>query len=155
MNKLFKDFGKKVKKYRKAKGYSTSEIAGRLGVSVGLINNIENGKTDTFKLELLVNLSKELDIPINTFLKSTPIEIKHLIINSHSTNVIIDQLDHISDETISYIVHHINILNSYFIDSISQHDYSKESIETISNHIIEQFHFIEKMNSLTETNPAV
>lgn len=64
MNKLVIDAGNLIKYKRKAKGYSTQELAKLLEVSPGLINNIENAKNDTFNLELLYKISSILDIPV-------------------------------------------------------------------------------------------
>ena len=68
MNKLTINAGNLIKYKRKAKGYSTQELAKLLDVSPGLINNIENAKTDTFNLELLYKISSTLDIPITDIL---------------------------------------------------------------------------------------
>ena len=64
MNKLVFNTGKLIKYKRKVKGYSTQELAKLLDVSPGLINHIENAKTDTFNLELLYKVSSTLDIPV-------------------------------------------------------------------------------------------
>ncbi|WP_142419115.1 helix-turn-helix transcriptional regulator [Clostridium tertium] len=68
MNKLTINAGNLIKYKRKVKGYSTQELAKLLDVSPGLINNIENAKTDTFNLELLYKISSTLDIPITDIL---------------------------------------------------------------------------------------
>lgn len=68
MNKLVIDAGKLIKYKRKVKGYSTQELAKLLDVSPGLINNIENAKTDTFNIELLYKISSTLDIPVTDIL---------------------------------------------------------------------------------------
>lgn len=68
MNKLTINAGNLIKYKRKVKGYSTQELAKLLDVSPGLINNIENAKTDTFNLDLLYKISSTLDIPITDIL---------------------------------------------------------------------------------------
>ncbi|CDF58285.1 helix-turn-helix domain-containing protein [Thermobrachium celere] len=68
MDTLQMEFGKMVRKYRKEKGYSTQKLAELLGVSVGLVNNIENGKSDVFKLEVLSCLLKLNEIPEEEFI---------------------------------------------------------------------------------------
>jgi transcriptional regulator with XRE-family HTH domain len=68
MNKLVIDAGRLIKYKRKVKGYSTQELAKLLDVSPGLINNIENAKTDTFNIELLYKISSALDIPVTDIL---------------------------------------------------------------------------------------
>ncbi|SHE65929.1 helix-turn-helix domain-containing protein [Caloramator proteoclasticus] len=69
METLQIEFGKMVRKYRKDKGYSTQKLAELLGVSVGLVNNIENGKSDVFKLTLFINLISTLNIPQKNIIK--------------------------------------------------------------------------------------
>ncbi|WP_052950943.1 helix-turn-helix transcriptional regulator [Clostridium baratii] len=64
MDKLIINAGNIIKNTRKDKGYSTQELAKLLDVSPGLINNIENGKTDTFNIKLLYKLSEKLNISI-------------------------------------------------------------------------------------------
>lgn len=61
LNKILGDL---IRYKRKECGYSTQELAYKIGVSAGLINNIENAKTDTFNLKLLNNLSDSLDIDL-------------------------------------------------------------------------------------------
>ncbi|WDC83744.1 helix-turn-helix transcriptional regulator [Caloramator sp. mosi_1] len=68
MDNIQKEFGNMVRKYRKEKGYSTQKLAELLGISVGLLNNIENGKSDVFKLEVLSQIFYQLNIPILEFL---------------------------------------------------------------------------------------
>lgn len=57
--------GKTLKKYRKQKNYSITELAEKLQVSTGFISNLETGKSDSFHLDLLNKLIEELDIPLN------------------------------------------------------------------------------------------
>ena len=58
---LNKNLGDLIRYKRKNCGYSTQELADKIGVSAGSINNIENAKTDTFNLKLLNDLSNALD----------------------------------------------------------------------------------------------
>ena len=50
---LNKHLGNLIRSKRKYCGYSTQELADKIGISAGSINNIENAKTDTFNLKLL------------------------------------------------------------------------------------------------------
>ena len=61
---LNKNLGDLIRYKRKDCGYSTQELADKIGVSAGSINNIENAKTDTFNLKLLNDLSDALDIDL-------------------------------------------------------------------------------------------
>lgn len=56
--------GNLIREKRKEVGLSTKELADKLGISAGLLNNIENSKNDTFHLELLVSISALLNIDI-------------------------------------------------------------------------------------------
>ena len=58
---LNKHLGNLIRSKRKYCGYSTQELADKIGISAGSINNIENAKTDTFNLQLLNDLSNALD----------------------------------------------------------------------------------------------
>ena len=69
MNELLIKLGNLIRTNRKYNKYSTKELADKLQVSSGLINNIENGKTDSFNLALLNNLSAILEINIIDFMK--------------------------------------------------------------------------------------
>lgn len=62
---IYKVFGEKVKDYRKKKDLTTLELAEKLNISSGLLNNIENGKSDSFQLELLNKMVQVLNIPLN------------------------------------------------------------------------------------------
>lgn len=66
---IYKVFGEKIREYRKIKDLTTLELAEQLNISSGLLNNIENGKSDSFQLELLNKIVQVLDIP----LKEAPI----------------------------------------------------------------------------------
>ncbi|MCY6482808.1 helix-turn-helix transcriptional regulator [Clostridium aestuarii] len=69
--------GETIRKYRKQKGYTMTQLADKLNISIGLLSNIETGKTDSFQLTLLNNIIKKLSIPISElelFSKSYPIE---------------------------------------------------------------------------------
>ncbi|WP_078549291.1 helix-turn-helix domain-containing protein [Litchfieldia alkalitelluris] len=55
-------FGTMVRTYRAQKGYTLSEFAAKLGVSVGYLSNLENGKNVTIKLSILEKLQDELHI---------------------------------------------------------------------------------------------
>lgn len=62
---LNKVLGDLIRFKRKDCSYSTQQLADKIGVSAGLINNIENAKTDTFNIKLLTSLSDALDIDLS------------------------------------------------------------------------------------------
>jgi len=68
MGNLIIRIGKLVKEKRLERDFSTQLLAEELDVSVGLINNIENGKTDTFNVVLMDKLCSTLGIDIISLL---------------------------------------------------------------------------------------
>lgn len=68
---LNKHLGNLIRSKRKYCGYSTQELADKIGISAGSINNIENAKTDTFNLKLLNDLSNALDTDLYLALSNT------------------------------------------------------------------------------------
>jgi transcriptional regulator with XRE-family HTH domain len=79
MKDIINRIGKLVKEKRIEKGYSTQELAEKLEVSSGLVNNIENGKTDTFNIELMEKLSSVLDMEILPILANKSDDVKKLL----------------------------------------------------------------------------
>lgn len=64
--------GKNLKKLRKKKGITQAELANLINYDSGTISNVENNSFQTFSLEFLYLISKQLDIPMKEFFK--PIE---------------------------------------------------------------------------------
>lgn len=88
-----KDFGEYVKKIRKAKGLTTTELAKRTGISQSYISQIENGKRGIPTDEMLLSLARGLGEDYAEFLKtagrnSSPIDNQirhfvHLLLSDH------------------------------------------------------------------------
>jgi len=78
MPNIYLELGKNIRKYRMIKELSTPELANRLNISTGLVNNIENGRHDVFKLELLLNIMKELDVSLGELLQLDAIDIRSI-----------------------------------------------------------------------------
>lgn len=144
-----------MKKYRKAKGLTGSGLAKQLNVSVGHISNIENGKKDIFNLRLLLGLSQTLDLPLEELLHFKPSEIKTLTIYPHKAKIPVDKTDDIPDKTISLVHHSLDILTTTFLDNIANYNYSDQAIKIIINHILQEFEFINELDSLKEDSPAI
>lgn len=132
-----------VRKQRKAKSLSTQDLAKKLGVSSGLINNIENSKNDVFELELLMNLIKELNISIdNVFIEAIKVNKP----NMHNTLEII-----IPDE----IYKDINMINKYLsslvitlLESSMKFDDTEEYLKVACYHIIEEIRAFNKIRNI-------
>jgi transcriptional regulator with XRE-family HTH domain len=59
---MFQQLGIKIRTIREQKGYSLNQFAKKIGVSSAYLSNLETGKSDTIKLEVLENLSDELQL---------------------------------------------------------------------------------------------
>jgi transcriptional regulator with XRE-family HTH domain len=54
------DLGKRIRMIREKKGFTVKEFAQKIGVSAGYLSNLETGKTDNIKMEVLEKIQKEL-----------------------------------------------------------------------------------------------
>lgn len=61
---LKSNLANQIKKKRKYLNISTQELASRIKLSTGCINNLENGRHDVFKIDLLNKIIGELNIRI-------------------------------------------------------------------------------------------
>lgn len=133
MNKLVIDAGKLIKYKRKAKGYSTQELAKLLDVSPGLINNIENAKTDTFNINLLYKISSTLDISVTE------------IISYNLDTVLNSILD--TTEISSYLKLNIKPLFKALIQLSNNENISSEKMDIILEKLVDDINFHNKMSS--------
>ncbi|EIW6614949.1 helix-turn-helix transcriptional regulator [Clostridium perfringens] len=126
MSKLINNAGNLIRSKRKEKGYSTQELAKLLNVSPGLINNIENGKTDTFNLELLHKISD--------------------ILNISSSHIISDNIKDITLENINLSPSFIPLLKSLnLISNNPNWDYKK--IQLLLDKLLDDINFYNKILS--------
>ena len=132
MNKLVIDAGKTIKYKRKAKGYSTQELAKLLNVSPGLINNIENAKTDTFNIDLLYKLSSILDIQITDILSY---KINNILISMNTTPDVYSTLN-------------IEPLLKALIQLSNNKDWSPEKMDLLLAKLISDINFYNKLSSI-------
>lgn len=141
MDEVYKQFGKIVRKYRKQKNYSTQKLAEILNVSTGLINNIENGKNDVFKLDLFVSLIKELEIPSEDLGSLFNSKLKFSFTQSNPQEIIL-QIKTTSNSSQNLIRESISkIINLYF-KVLEEYNYDKRLIELLSNSISQQLETI-------------
>lgn len=153
MEGVYKELGKKIRKYRKNKGLTTLELAERLNVSVGHISNIENGKNDIFKLELLFNLTKELDIPLNNLLNISELKISKVTMDAERIEVSFIKPDIVQNRDMAVIEKYLKILIEKYLENIFNYNYNEESVETITNHLVEELSFINKLNQYKKVSP--
>ncbi|MDU6209453.1 MAG: helix-turn-helix transcriptional regulator [Clostridium perfringens] len=126
MSKLINNAGNLIRLKRKEKGYSTQELAKLLNVSPGLINNIENGKTDTFNLELLHKISD--------------------ILNISSSHIISDNIKDITLENINISLSFIPLLKSLNLIS-NNPNWDSKKIQLLLNKLLDDINFYNKILS--------
>ena len=126
MSKLINNAGNLIRSKRKEKGYSTQELAKLLNVSPGLINNIENGKTDTFNLELLHKISD--------------------ILNISSSHIISDNIKDITLENINISLSFIPLLKSLNLIS-NNHNWDSKKIQLLLDKLLDDINFYNKILS--------
>lgn len=135
MNELLIKLGNLIRTNRKYNKYSTKELADKLQVSSGLINNIENAKTDSFNLTLLNNLSTTLEIDMIDFISlnlnnpnllssnfsidNKDIEDKYIAINSQLNSLVFS--NKLDDNTVILLLDKLLIELNYF-DSLKKYD---------------------------------
>lgn len=135
MNELLIKLGNLIRTNRKYKKYSTKELADKLQVSSGLINNIENAKTDSFNLTLLNNLSTTLEIDIIDFISlnlnnsnllssnfsidNKNIEDKYIAISSQLNSLVFS--NKLDDNTVIILLDKLLIELNYF-DSLKKYN---------------------------------
>lgn len=132
MEELIIRIGKLVKEKRLEKGYSTQELAEKLSVSAGLINNIENGKTDTFNLTLMEKLCSILSIDVISLLAIKAEDISKLLTTS----------SHDIPEDLSM---QINKLSEEYIKAAIKLNFNEKKLETMLNKLLYEINFISEI----------
>ena len=108
---LNKQLGNLIRSKRKYYGYSTQELADKIGISAGSINNIENAKTDTFNLQLLNDLSNALDIDLYLALSQNTQNKNYSFNNPQPTEDISNKHDELLYKLTSLINSNTNKIN--------------------------------------------
>ena len=108
---LNKHLGSLIRSKRKYCGYSTQELADKIGISAGSINNIENAKTDTFNLQLLNDLSNALDIDLYLALSQNTQNKNYSFNNPQPTEDISNKHDELIYKLTSLINSNTNKIN--------------------------------------------
>lgn len=153
MTKLCQILGRKVRKYRKLKNYSAAEFAKELGVSAGLINNIENARNDVFKLELLLKIMDKLEVSLGELLQLKTIDIRNINI-SQKNNLSIDKLINDNEEIVDLINYKINLIIRSYLTTISRYGCTIEYINIISDHILQEFEYLIKLQRINSSAPS-
>jgi transcriptional regulator with XRE-family HTH domain len=153
MYKIYDELGKKVRKYRKEKNYTTAGLAERLGISPGLVNNIENAKYDVFRLELLLLIVKELDVSLGELLQLSTLDVRNIDLKE---SLLTSIETHVEDtpEDMEFCNHQLNLVIRSFLTTISEYGTTRGNIETISNHILHEFDTLIKLHRLNAKIPS-
>lgn len=150
LTKLYEEVGWIIKKHRKERNYSTSDLAARLGVSHGWVNNLENAKTDIFKLELLKKLTQELKIPIEELLRIDAVDEKRIAVTNRGELEIIIKMLEEQNQSVDILVDKLKKINKEYINFIMKHRCNKRAIEIVSEHILQQLKLIEKIEDMSK-----
>ncbi|MBE6069179.1 MAG: helix-turn-helix transcriptional regulator [Clostridium lundense] len=129
--------GETIRKYRKQKGYTMAQLANKLEISIGLLSNIETGKTDSLQLNLLNNLVKTLAIPPSELqLFSEPYPIKELNIN------IVEDYNKIKPS--------LEALLNAFISVSSALSFDEYKTSLVANMLVEELNNINKLIEISK-----
>lgn len=68
----YKMIGLKIAYYRKMRGYTQGQLAGKIGISTTFLGQIERGNNGkSYSLETLLSIAVGLDIDVNLLLSSS------------------------------------------------------------------------------------
>lgn len=132
MEELIIRIGKLVREKRLGLGYTTQELADKLEVSAGLINNIENSKTDSFNLSFMSRLCSALDISLISLLAKDTSQIKDML--NTSKNI---------PESLS---HQINTIIDEYINTAIKLSFNDDKLDAICSKILYELRFINKVS---------
>jgi transcriptional regulator with XRE-family HTH domain len=128
MDDLIIRIGKLIKGQRLEKGYSTQELSEKLDVSTGLINNIENGKTDTFNVNLMEKLCSTLDIDIMSLLANKVDDVLNLL--------------NISRDIPAELSVYTNKLIHEYTKAAIELNFNSSKLETLLNKLVYEINFV-------------
>lgn len=136
-----------IKTYRKSKNISTQELAKILNVSVGCLSHIENAKNNVFKLDLLLSIIKELDIPINEILLNNSLVIDDLTL-SPTTDKLELSLKHTDVRHLDMLTENIKLIINTYLELASECSYDSKTIDIVSNHILDELKYSKNLISI-------
>lgn len=130
--------GETIRKYRNIKGYTIKQLADKLNISIGLLSNIETGKTDSFQLNLLNNFVNELNIPISEL---------RLFFKPYS----IEELNMTVAKDFSKISSSLEILINAFYETSSQLSFNNDETSLMANMLTSELRTISKLIKATKS----
>jgi len=137
-----KSLGKLIKKYRNNKGYSTQLLAEKLDISAGLLNNIENARTDSFNLKLLNMIIKELDMPLEELDIFEDIPTPTSTVNTDYIELKLPLTSKIESEDIKIYIK--NLVDCY-LNIADSCNFNESQLAIINSHLLEELNFIKKL----------
>lgn len=146
MNNISAHVSSTIKKYRKEKNITTEKLADLLTVSVGTINNIENKRFNTFKLDLLFEIIKILDIPLYQLLNIDDNSIS-LTVNSNDYKLSLE-LPFSDKEFIKLYIEKFSELNKNLVQVLSSYEDKQKSIEIAFNMLNSNLNTIKNISNL-------
>jgi transcriptional regulator with XRE-family HTH domain len=147
MDAYSKKLGDTIKKYRKNKDYSTKALADKLGVSVGFISHLENGKNNSFKIDLLEKLIDALDIPVQELSPSEKFGIEPIFKGGTKNNVIFS-ISETETEKSQVMADNLETILNEYLELLMVFNWDQKKIKSITNHIIDEIRFIIKMKDV-------
>lgn len=135
MENYYINLGSLIKEKRLQKGLNTQQLADILGVSIGFLSNLENAKTDTFNVDLILKLYNTLDISLFSFL---PISNSSL----HSGNLLSPaQLNETPNNMVNILSQNIDTIINTYINCIKNHNYDPQFIDKITPKLIQELNY--------------
>jgi len=148
LSTIHKEIGEKIRNYRKSKHYSTAELAERLNVSAGFINNLENGRNDVFKIELLNNVMKELDIPLEELFQLEPINLRLLSVDEKHNYIQLAKFNDEANKDIDLINKNLNLIIRSFLSTVEEYGCGKDSIDEITRSVTTHLEVLRNLKKL-------
>lgn len=146
MSKIYKELGKKIRKYRKSKNLTSAEFASILNISAGHLSNIENGTYDIFRLELLFKIAKELNVTLEELLQFECVDLDNVMLDDELQKIITYKSTDIESPDAKVIKKWLNSLAITYLATISKFKSDKNKIESITNHLIDELNLIENIS---------
>lgn len=133
MEDLAVKIGKIIREKRNEKGYTTQELANKVGVSAGLINNIENARTDTFNLKLLFDLCDCLNIPVQSLVQIDLEEFKNFYLSTQNVT--------------KALAGRLNLVIDKFIETAIKNNYDEKFLDFITQKLLYEIEFYDQLKN--------
>lgn len=143
-----KKLGQVVRKYRKAKNYSTQCLADRLGVSVGFINHLENGRNDSFKIDLLLEIVQELSIPLSEISPNRDLDLRLLADSAAGSGKLIFDINNGTIKEIENLIPEVKNLISEILELVTSYNQNTKATNIIINHLLSEVRLLKDIKDI-------